>query len=98
MAVPTPQQLPERSVIDFHAGDSVVTIHGVRFTNDSVSGISWLDHLSCDTCRVSYALKEISQLRTGDPGRTAWPLLAPFLVITALGTAIAIALSGYSGN
>ena len=89
LAIPQPKPLPERTVVEFHVKDSVVQLHGVRFTQDSVSGISWLEHLSCDSCRVSYALKDISQTRTGEPGRTAWPLMTP--VFAFLGLVILLA-------
>jgi hypothetical protein len=44
-------------------------------------GIPWLEHLTCDTCRVRYALADLSQTRTGDPGATAWNILLPVVVI-----------------
>ena len=48
---------------------SLSASHGVGFGRDSVSGIPWLEHLSCDSCRVHYALADMSQARTGEPGR-----------------------------
>lgn len=80
----TPQNLKPATVLEFHARDQLVRLHGVRFERDSVSGIPWLEHLSCDTCRVHYALADISQARTGEPGRAAWSIVLPVVGIAAL--------------
>ena len=82
VAVDQPRSLDPRTILEFHfTPDSLVRLHGVQLTRDSVTGIPWLDHLSCTTCRVSYQLDHISQPRTGDPGAGAWNILVPFVVI-----------------
>ncbi|HEY2848611.1 MAG TPA: hypothetical protein VGI97_01945 [Gemmatimonadaceae bacterium] len=90
--VTMPQQKPldERVVLEFHARDQLIRLHGVRFEGDSLSGIPWLEHLSCDTCRVHYAVAEISGARTGAPGNAAWGPIVPLAVLLSLaGLAIA---------
>jgi hypothetical protein len=72
------------TVLEFHSRDQLVRLHGVRFERDSVSGIPWLEHLSCDSCRVHYALADISQARIGDPGRTAWGIVLPVVAVFTL--------------
>lgn len=65
-----------------HTKSQLVRLHGVEFSHDSISGIPWLEHLSCDTCRVRYALADVTGLRKGDPGSGAWFLLGPILAVT----------------
>jgi hypothetical protein len=99
LTVPQSRPLDKGTVVEFHAKDQLVRLHGVVFSRDSVSGIPWLDHLGCDTCRVSYAVADLSGLRTGNPGAGAWVLLTPFIVVMALGVAVGIAWSASgSGN
>jgi hypothetical protein len=71
-------------VLEFHVRDQLVRLHGVTFERDSVSGIPWLEHLSCDSCRVHYSLADISQARIGEPGRAAWSIVLPVVGIAAL--------------
>jgi len=72
------------AVLEFHAKGQLVRLHGVAFEHDSVSGIPWLEHLSCDSCRLRYAVADISQARVGEPGRAAWSLVLPVVGIAAL--------------
>ena len=92
------QALDKRIVVEFHAKDQLVRLHGVQFSRDSVSGIPWLDHLDCDTCRVSYAMADLSGLRTGNPGAGAWFLLTPFILVMAVGVAVGVAWGLSGGN
>jgi hypothetical protein len=84
-AGPAPAQLSERQVVEFRADSQLVRLHAVKITRDSLSGIPWLEHTSCDTCRVAYALARVTELRTGSPGRPAWVLTIPFFTIFGLG-------------
>ena len=92
LTLPTPAPLESKTVVEFHAKDSLVRLHGVRFSRDSVSGIPWLDHLTCDTCRVAYALTDVSGVRTGNPGAGAWVLGAPIFIVTGAGALLALLL------
>ena len=76
----------------------MIRLHGVKFERDSLSGIPWLEHLSCDTCRVHYALADISQARTGNPGRTAWSLVLPVLAVFSLFKLLHILVCGGVGQ
>jgi len=76
-----PSPIDRKTVLEFQARNQLVRLHGVEFTHDSLSGIPWLEHLSCDTCRVRYAFSDISQARTGNPGAGAWILGVPMLII-----------------
>lgn len=93
VSVAQPRSMNERIVLEFHAGGQLVRLHAVRIMRDSVSGIPWLGHTSCDTCRVSYALAGISLPRTGNPGAGAWAIMAPAGLGLLLLTGLWIALS-----
>ena len=76
-----PSPIDRKTVLEFQAKNQLVRLHGVEFKRDSLSGIPWLEHLSCDTCRVRYAFSDISQARAGNPGAGAWSLGIPMLII-----------------
>lgn len=82
-AAPTPARLPERQVVEFRADSQLVRVHAVRITQDSLSGIPWLEHTSCDSCRISYARARITELKTGSPGQSAWGVVIPFMLLIA---------------
>lgn len=86
--VAQPRTLDAGTVLEFRARNELVRLHGVQFAHDSLSGIPWLEHLTCDTCRVHYALADISQSRIGNPGAGAWNIVLPLVAVIALGTAI----------
>ncbi len=76
----------------------MVRLHAVHVYGDSLSGIPWLEHTSCDSCRRAYALRDVTQLRTGNPGATAWPLLLPLLGIMAAGLVFTFAYLSSGGG
>jgi len=90
LVVPTRTPLAEKTVVEFRSHDSLIQMHGVRFTNDSLSGIPWLDHLSCDTCRKSYALARISEVKTGDPSAGARTMALPFAMFFGAGLVVGL--------
>ena len=98
IALPQPKPLEPRTIIEFHVGETLVRLHGVQFAHDSVTGIPWLDHLSCDTCRVAFPLARMTGIRTGNPGAGAWWLIAPLAVVAGFSVLLVIALGGYHGD
>lgn len=91
---PQSKPLDQRAVIEFRVKEQMVRLHGVRFARDSISGIPWLDHLTCDTCRVGYALMDVSGLRRGNPGAGAWWILGPLIGILSAGALVALSWRG----
>jgi hypothetical protein len=81
IALVQPARLDSRTVLEFRAKNELVRLHGVEFKGDSLSGIPWLKHLSCDTCRVRYAFSDVSQARTGNPGAGAWSIGLPLILL-----------------
>jgi hypothetical protein len=83
VSVLRPQRLDEGKVLEFHAKGELVRLHAVRFEKDSISGIPWLEHVTCDPCRQRFALADVSDARTGDPGAGAWTILVPMMLVLA---------------
>ncbi|MGH7584025.1 MAG: hypothetical protein ACREL5_12445 [Gemmatimonadales bacterium] len=79
-----PQAVDESQVIAFNADGKEYQLHAVRLTKDSISGVPWTEHATCDTCRVAFARAGISNVRTGNPGNGAWSVAGPFLGAVAL--------------
>jgi hypothetical protein len=93
--VATPaEQPPPDQVIEFHVADTLVRLHGVRITPDSISGVSWLQHTSCDSCRAEFALARVSAMRTGNPGAGAVNLMIPIVAIGLFLAGLSAALAG----
>jgi hypothetical protein len=91
ITLPQTEMLKEGTIVEFHTRDSVVRIHAVRTTHDSISGISWVEHTSCDSCRKSYAIADVSQLRTGNPGNGGWVIMGPLIGVLLFGAVLASA-------
>ena len=68
-------------MLEFRVRDTTVRLHAVRFDRDSVTGVPWLEHTSCDSCRVRFALADISEPHFGNPGAGAWNILLPFVIV-----------------
>ena len=41
--------------------------HGVRLTEDSISGVPFVAELTCDSCRTTLPVSAVDSLRYGDP-------------------------------
>ncbi len=95
-----PSPLDSRTVLEFQTKNQLVRLHGVEFKGDTLSGIPWLEHLSCDTCRVKYALSDISQSRTGNPGAGAWIVTMPMIIIGGgfMAVFVLLAIGGGPGS
>lgn len=63
--------------------DGMVRLHGLRLANDSVSGISFLQPLSCDSCRISFSQERVDSIRVGDPTGGFWATLG-LITVAAL--------------
>jgi hypothetical protein len=86
-----PGALDRRTVLAFDVGMKHVQLHAVRFTADSVSGVPWLQPPSCDSCRVSFALRDVTHAEAGHPERNFWVALTP--VFALFGAAMVYAIS-----
>jgi hypothetical protein len=51
------------NVLEFEAGGKTVRLYAVKVGSDSVSGVAHSDHIARDTCRVAYAIAEMSHAK-----------------------------------
>ena len=91
VAVAEPVTLAPRQQAQIWVGHRQVRVHGVAVTQDSISGIPFLQSLACDSCRLSFPRAQVDSLRVGDPTGGFWGstglvllglLLAAFAVCT----------------
>ncbi len=71
-AVVTPDPLPARQQVQVWQHGTALRWHAVRITVDSISGISLLHSVSCDTCRVSLPRAGVDSVRLGNPVAGFW--------------------------
>lgn len=71
-----------------HHGGATDRWHAVRITADSVSGVSWLSPIDCDSCRVALPRVAVDSLREGHPTAGFWKGVA----LVGLGPFVALAL------
>jgi hypothetical protein len=81
-AVPTPwpSSFAARQQVQIWSGHSTARLHGVVVTQDSLSGIPWLQPFACDSCRVAFPRATVDSLRTGDPSGGFWASIGWVLV------------------
>jgi hypothetical protein len=67
--------------------------HAIHVAADSVSGISYLQPIECDSCRVALPRSEVDSIRIGDPAAGLWYTvgLVIFIPIIAVSVGCAIA-------
>ncbi len=70
--VAAPSDLPPRQQVQVWRRGEALQLHGLRLTEDSVSGIPYLQPLTCDSCRIAIPRTEMDSLRTGNPGKGFW--------------------------
>ncbi len=69
---PVPADVSPRQQLEVWSGGSVQQWHAVRLSPDSVSGISYLQAITCDTCRRSIPRNRVDSLRLGNPSAGFW--------------------------
>lgn len=67
-----PQTLPPRQQVQIWQQGRVVRWHAVTLTNDSISGIPYLQPVACAGCRVSLARPAVDSIRLGNPVAGFW--------------------------
>ena len=87
---PAPDQVlnPRTQFILYHrAGTS--RWHSLRVAADSVSGISWLSPLNCDSCRITLPNASVDSVQEGHPSAGLWKgvglVTGAMLIVCAVG-------------
>lgn len=79
------RDLPARERIEVWSARTSQVLHAVRFTSDSVSGVSPLKRPECDSCRVSFPLTAVDSMRSvSGEGNAIAGVLAPVVVLFAV--------------
>lgn len=58
-----------------------IRLHAIRITADSISGIPYLQPITCDSCRVGVPAAAVDSIQTGDPTGGLWGTAAGLLVV-----------------
>ena len=93
--LPMTKALDKGTIVELRAPQGPVRLHGVRQAGDSISGIPWLERLSCDSCRVQFALKDVSDVHVVHPGSSARVLIP---IVTVLGFLVFLWKSSLKGT
>jgi hypothetical protein len=80
---PTPTLDPRETLL-FVRSDSLVRLRSVRFSSDSVTGIPQSQDRSCSSCRVRFALEEVSRPRVTKPSSPVLTIVVPLGFLGAL--------------
>jgi len=64
--------LPPRQQVQVWQAGSALQWHAVRVSGDSVSGIPYLQPITCDSCRRQFPRASIDSLRVGSPVAGFW--------------------------
>ena len=87
-----PGTFSERQQVRVWEGDRTLRWHALVVTADSVSGIQWLEPVTCDSCRVTLARAQVDSLQFGNPVAGFWKTTG--LVIAVLGVSSYCAVYG----
>jgi len=74
--------------------DSAIVLHAVIIGADSLSGVPYLKHPSCDSCRVGIPLVAVDSLRTGSTEMGWWAFTGAMAGLVAVGLLWARNLGG----
>jgi hypothetical protein len=87
-----PGAFSEHQQVRVWEGDRTLRCHALLVTADSVSGIHWLEPVTCDSCRVTLARAQVDSLQFGNPVAGFWKTSG--LVIAVLGVSSYCAVYG----
>jgi hypothetical protein len=73
-----------RQQVEVWQGQSSLQWHALRVTDSTVSGISYIRPIDCDSCRRTVARATVDSIRVGNPVRGFLGTLALVVVIPAL--------------
>lgn len=81
-----------------HHGGSADRWHAVRVTADSVSGVSWLRPIECDSCRVAFPRAAVDSLEEGHPSAGFWKGVGLAFFGPPMALSIYCILTGHAGS
>jgi hypothetical protein len=90
--------VPVANMLEFDAHGQHVRLYAPRLGPDSVSGVVRTDQTACDTCRVTYALADISHAKTAEWHQSGSAGFATFAMLSAIVGFVLWKLPGAFGN
>ncbi|MFQ5550430.1 MAG: hypothetical protein ACE5FJ_04240 [Gemmatimonadales bacterium] len=63
---------PPRQQVQVWHNRGMDRLHGVTVVNDTLSGVHFLQPLSCDSCRIQFPIEAIDSIRAGHPEAGFW--------------------------
>lgn len=75
-------------------GDSTAILHAVIVRSPSLSGVPYLKHPSCDSCRISIPLVAVDSLRVGSTEIGWWAFTGAMAGFVAVGLIWALSVRG----
>ncbi len=86
-----PDTLPDHDQVEVWSRNGHMTLHALRISADTVSGVPYWQPSACDTCRVEFPLSQVDSLTPSN--REAGGIflgLTPFIAMFAIAIAMAI--------
>ena len=90
----TPGVLPQRQQVEVWQQGQVRQWHAVTITPDSLRGISFLEPVTCDSCRVTVPRSSVDSIRLGNPTAAFWKTFGLVVGIPMLILAVSCATHG----
>jgi hypothetical protein len=85
---------PRRQQLQVWVADSAIVLHAVIISTDSLSGVPYLKHPSCDSCRVGIPLAAVDSLRTGSSEMGWWAFTGAMAGFVAVGLLWSLSVRG----
>jgi hypothetical protein len=86
-----PATLPQRQQVQVWREGQRLQLHAVRLSEDSISGVPFVEPPECDSCRIGLAKESVDSLRAGNPSNGFWKtaglVVGGMVVLTAIGCA-----------
>jgi hypothetical protein len=83
-----PQTLPVRQQVQIWQHGRVARWHAVTLTDDSITGIPYLQPVACAVCRVAIARPAVDSIRLGNPVAGFWKTVGLIVAIPTVGLMI----------
>lgn len=85
VAVPLDTVFAKRQQVQVWRGSEAQVLHAVRLSADSLFGVPFQQHPSCDSCRVAVPRGEVDSLRLGNKEATGvFFAMLPFVALVVL--------------
>ena len=74
--LPTAGPLEVRQQVQVWASDGMHRWHAVEVSTDTISGVPYVEEVTCGSCRVALPRSAVDSLRFGEPTKGFWKSIA----------------------